>query len=33
MRRASVIYPKTLLKGWLKANWARFEERIFDLSE
>ena len=32
-RRASLIYPKTLLKGWLKANWARFEERIFDVSE
>jgi hypothetical protein len=33
MRRASFIYPKTLLKGWRRANWARFEERIFDVSE
>jgi putative transposase len=31
--RARLLYPKTLLKGWLRANWARFEERIFDVSE
>ncbi len=24
MKRAALLYPKSLLKGWLKANWARF---------
>jgi putative transposase len=32
-KRAALLYPETLLNGWLKANWERFEERIFDLSE
>ena len=32
-KRASLLYPETLLKGWLKANWVRFEERLFDVSE
>ena len=32
-KRASFLYPETLLNGWLRANWSRFEERIFDLSE
>ena len=32
-KRARVLYPETLLGGWLKANWSRFEERIFDVSE
>ena len=33
MKRASLLYPKALLKGWLKANWERFEARVFDVSE
>jgi REP element-mobilizing transposase RayT len=32
-KRASLLYPETLLKGWLNANWQRFETRIFDVSE
>jgi len=33
MKRAKLLYNDTLLKGWLKHNWERFEERIFDVSE
>ena len=33
MKRAALLYPKSLLKGWLKANWERFEKRVFDVSE
>ena len=32
-KRAQLLYPEALLKGWLRANWQRFEERIFDVSE
>jgi putative transposase len=32
-KRARVLYNDTLLDGWLNANWERFEERIFDVSE
>jgi len=32
-KRARLLYPETLLNGWLRAGWARFEERIFDVSE
>ena len=32
-QRASLIYPKKLLDGWLKHKWERFNERVFDLSE
>ena len=33
MHRAGILYNKTLLDGWLEANWERFEERIYDVSE
>ena len=32
-QRAAILYNETLLDGWLKPNWERFEERIFDVSE
>lgn len=32
-KRAGVLYNDVLLDGWLHANWERFEERIFDVSE
>jgi putative transposase len=32
-KRAALLYPETLLRGWLRSNWDSFEERIFDLSE
>ncbi len=32
-KRASILYNDVLLDGWLKSNWERFEERIFDVSE
>lgn len=31
--RAGLLYNSTLLGGWMQANWDRFEERIFDVSE
>ncbi|MCU0664326.1 MAG: hypothetical protein MUC50_18605 [Myxococcota bacterium] len=31
--RATLLYPDTLLKGWIKTDWERFEARIFDVSE
>jgi REP element-mobilizing transposase RayT len=31
--RARLLYSKTLLEGWLRDSWKRFEERIFDVSE
>jgi putative transposase len=31
--RATYLYKDTVLDGWLAANWARFEDRIFDVSE
>jgi REP element-mobilizing transposase RayT len=31
--RASLLYKDELLDGWLAASWARFEARIFDVSE
>ena len=32
-KRASLLYPKMVLKGWLKSKWERFHNRIFDVSE
>jgi REP-associated tyrosine transposase len=32
-KRAGILYGDTLLDGWQKANWERFEERVFDVSE
>ena len=31
--RAKLLYDETLLKGWLKAKWKHFNDRIFDVSE
>src|SRR5512136_5915 len=31
--RASILYKDEILDGWLAASWARFETRIFDVSE
>jgi REP element-mobilizing transposase RayT len=31
--RAGILYDDILLGGWLRSNWERFEERIFDVSE
>jgi REP element-mobilizing transposase RayT len=31
--RAELLYKDTVLDGWLEANWKRFQERIFDVSE
>ena len=31
--RAEILYKKTILDAWFEANWKRFEERIFDVSE
>jgi putative transposase len=33
MKRAALLYPKMVLKGWFQANWDRFEARVFDVSE
>lgn len=30
---ASLLYPKTILDGWLSSKWERFNERVFDVSE
>jgi putative transposase len=32
-KRAALLYPEQILKGWLKSNWERFNDRIFDVSE
>ena len=31
--RAQLLYKDTILDGWFKANWERFQSRIFDVSE
>ena len=28
-----LLYPEMVLKGWLAAQWKRFNDRIFDVSE
>ena len=32
-KRARLLYSKTVLDGWLKHKWERFQKRIFDVSE
>lgn len=32
-KRAALIYSKSVLDGWLKDKWERFEARIFNVSE
>ena len=31
--RARILYDEALVRAWMKSNWERFEERIFDVSE
>ncbi|RMD66963.1 hypothetical protein D6833_00835 [Candidatus Parcubacteria bacterium] len=32
-RRAALLYPESILDNWFPANWKRFEDRVFDVSE